>query len=186
MKELKGKYYNGIKSNAVRKARAKHFAKNSLKGSRDASAYKKAPGDDTPTKPSKYTIKYKKMYEKNYSDKTIRCTKCNWSWKESTTEDHDKFECHKCNSKGAEFDSIIEDNYSKADKSIKEKSKKTKIPFGILKEVYKRGVAAWRTGHRPGTGPEQWGHGRVNSFIVKGKTYKTTDKDLSDKLRKRK
>jgi hypothetical protein len=43
---------------------------------------------------------------------------------------------------------------SKADASLKKKSKKTGIPFGILKQVFNRGKAAWRTGHRPGTNPE--------------------------------
>ena len=36
------------------------------------------------------------------------------------------------------------------------KSEKSKVPYGILKKVYNRGMAAWRTGHRPGTTPQQW------------------------------
>jgi len=47
-----------------------------------------------------------------------------------------------------------EDLEENADVSLKKKAEKTGIPFGILKQVYKRGVAAWRTGHRPGTTPE--------------------------------
>ena len=65
-----------------------------------------------------------------------------------------------------------------ADKSLAKKSEKSGISVGILKQVYKRGVAAWRTGHRPGTTPEQWGHARVNSFITGGKTRTTADADL--------
>jgi phosphopantetheine adenylyltransferase len=65
-----------------------------------------------------------------------------------------------------------------ADKSLQKKADKSGISVGILKQVYKRGVAAWRTGHRPGTTPEQWGHARVNSFIVGGKTRTTADADL--------
>jgi len=65
-----------------------------------------------------------------------------------------------------------------ADKSLKKKSDASGISVGILKQVYKRGVAAWRTGHRPGTTPEQWGHARVNSFISGGKTRTTADADL--------
>lgn len=64
------------------------------------------------------------------------------------------------------------------DKSLKKKAEKSGIAFSILKQVYNRGVAAWRTGHRPGTTPEQWGHARVNSFIVGGKTRTTADADL--------
>jgi Zn finger protein HypA/HybF involved in hydrogenase expression len=29
-------------------------------------------------------------------DKKIVCTKCGWNWKESETEEHDKYVCHKC------------------------------------------------------------------------------------------
>lgn len=42
-----------------------------------------------------------------------------------------------------------EDLEENADASLKKKAEKTGIPFGILKKVYNRGVAAWRTGHRP-------------------------------------
>lgn len=70
-----------------------------------------------------------------------------------------------------------------ADVSIRKKAKHFKIPFGILKAVYRRGVGAWTSGHRPGVGPEQWGHARVNSFIRKGKTYYTADSDLAKKLK---
>lgn len=65
-----------------------------------------------------------------------------------------------------------------ADSSLKKKAEKSGISFSILKKVYNRGVAAWRTGHRPGTTPQQWGHARVNSFITGGKTRTTGDADL--------
>ena len=73
-------------------------------------------------------------------------------------------------------------NYS--DTPLKKKSQKTGIPFGILKQVFNRGKAAWRTGHRPGTNPTQWGHARVNSFATKSKgTWGGADKDLAAKAR---
>lgn len=65
-----------------------------------------------------------------------------------------------------------------AKKALKKKSEKSGISLSILTQVYNRGVAAWRTGHRPGTTPEQWGFARVNSFIVGGKTRTTADSDL--------
>lgn len=70
-------------------------------------------------------------------------------------------------------------------KSLREKSAKSGISTGILNQVYKRGVAAWRTGHRPGTTPQQWGHARVNSFITGGKTRTTADADLAKRISKR-
>lgn len=64
--------------------------------------------------------------------------------------------------------------------ALRKKSEKSGISYGILKKVYDRGMAAWRTGHRPGTTPHQWAFARVNSYITKGKTYHTADKDLRE------
>lgn len=64
------------------------------------------------------------------------------------------------------------------------KAEKTGMPYGILKKVYDRGMAAWRTGHRPGTTPQQWAFARVNSFATKSKgTWGKADKDLAAKVR---
>jgi hypothetical protein len=64
------------------------------------------------------------------------------------------------------------------------KAKKSGISLSTLKTVYKRGVAAWNSGHRPGTTPQQWGMARVNSYITKGSgTYGGADKDLHEDAR---
>lgn len=65
-----------------------------------------------------------------------------------------------------------------ADEAIRKKSEDSGISFSILKKVYERGFAAWRTGHRPGTTPHQWAMARINSFVVGGKTRTTADADL--------
>lgn len=65
-----------------------------------------------------------------------------------------------------------------AKEGLKNKAAKSGVSYGTLKKVYDRGMAAWKSGHRPGTTPQQWGMARVNSFITKGKTYHTADKDL--------
>ena len=68
---------------------------------------------------------------------------------------------------------------------LEKKADKSGMPYGILKQVFNRGVAAWRTGHRPGTNPQQWGYARVNSFVTKSKgTWGGADKDLAAKVRK--
>ena len=36
-------------------------------------------------------------------------------------------------------------------KGVRKKAKETGIPYSILNQVFKRGKAAWKTGHRPGT-----------------------------------
>ena len=61
---------------------------------------------------------------------------------------------------------------------LKDISKVTGIPLKTLKTVYDRGLAAGRTGHRPGASPQAWAYARVHSFVVKGKTYYTADKNL--------
>lgn len=72
-----------------------------------------------------------------------------------------------------------------ADASLKKKADKTGMPLGVLRQVYNRGVAAWKTGHRPGTTPQQWGHARVNSFVTKSSgTWGKADADLAAKVRK--
>lgn len=65
--------------------------------------------------------------------------------------------------------------------SLQEMSKETGVPLKILKKVFNRGMAAWRTGHRPGATQQQWGYARVKSFLLKGKTYYTADADLANK-----
>lgn len=74
-----------------------------------------------------------------------------------------------------------------------------------LDEVYKRGIGAWKTNigsvrlkkdfsKNPDTkkyprsarlGKEQWAMARVYSFVNKGKTYHTADKDIAIKERKK-
>jgi hypothetical protein len=63
-------------------------------------------------------------------------------------------------------------------KSLEEKAQVTGVPLRFLLESYNRGMAAWRTGHRPGATQQQWGYARVHSFLLCGKTARTTDSDL--------
>ncbi len=63
--------------------------------------------------------------------------------------------------------------------SLSEIAKATGVSKSILQKVYDRGMAAWRTGHRPGASPEAWGMARVHSFVLHGKTWRTADKDLA-------
>jgi hypothetical protein len=70
-------------------------------------------------------------------------------------------------------------------KSLEEKAKASGVPLKEIKECYNRGMAAWRTGHRPGATQQQWGYARVHSFLLCGKTYQTTDSDLVRSAKKR-
>ena len=69
------------------------------------------------------------------------------------------------------------------DKGLDAKAKKSGISKSILKKVYDRGLAAYKTGHRPGATAPQWAMARVNSFITKGKgTWGGADKDLAKQV----
>lgn len=74
-----------------------------------------------------------------------------------------------------------EETMNESTEALKKKAKKSGVSLSVLKKVYARGVAAWNSGHRPGTTPQQWGMARVNSYITKGKgTYHGADKDLRE------
>ena len=201
------KYFSGI-GKGTKDDRARHFEKGAKKDDNDPSAYKPAPGDATAkTKPSQYTQKMKKKFpdlydeERNYRreydlyhsrpeqiERRSSRNKARRAMGDKAVKGMDVG--HKDNNPlNNEPDNLRNENpsdnrreprlrESAADASLRKKAEKTGISFSILKQVYKRGVAAWRTGHRPGTTPEQWGHARVNSFATGGKTRTTADADL--------
>jgi hypothetical protein len=69
-------------------------------------------------------------------------------------------------------------------KSLEERAKASGVPVRFLRKSFNRGRAAWRTGHRPGATPEQWGYARVSSLLMGGPTSKTTDKDIVEEASK--
>lgn len=69
-------------------------------------------------------------------------------------------------------------------KSLTQKAKATGVPEKYLRTSYNRGLAAWRTGHRPGATPQQWGFARVHSFLLCGKTHYGPDSDVVRAARK--
>lgn len=63
--------------------------------------------------------------------------------------------------------------------SLEQKAEATGVPVKYLKESYSKGLAAWRTGHRPGASQQAWGYARVHSLLLKGKTFYTADADIA-------
>lgn len=57
-------------------------------------------------------------------------------------------------------------------KSLKNKAEKTGAPMGALRAIYNKGLAAWRTGHRPGASQHAWAMARVNSVLAGGPARK--------------
>ena len=64
-------------------------------------------------------------------------------------------------------------------RSLENKAKVTGVPLDIIQQVYDKGLAAWRTGHRPGATPQQWGYARVHSFLIGGPTSRGPDRLLA-------
>ena len=183
-------------SKSTKQKRAAHFAKG-----KDGPA----PGDGhAETKPSKSTKKFKQMYgesegpcwdthkqvgmKKKNGKEVPNCVPKNEKLKQSKTYPNLKY----ATGKSAQVAKDRADSIEKRKKLLKKedfqlnekieglitKAEKSGIPYGILKKVYDRGMAAWKTGHRPGTTPQQWAFARVNSFLTGGKTRTTADADL--------
>jgi hypothetical protein len=85
--------------------------------------------------------------------------------------------------KTSKYTASWKSKFPKAD-SLEDKAKASGVPLKYIKESYNRGMAAWRTGHRPGATEQQWGYARVHSFLLCGKTYHTTDADIAEKAKK--
>jgi len=74
--------------------------------------------------------------------------------------------------------------YVEAIAGLQKKADKSGMPYSILKQVYDRGMAAWKGGHRPGASQHQWAFARVNSFVTKSSgTWGGADKDLAAKVK---
>ena len=71
------------------------------------------------------------------------------------------------------------------DRFISAVAKVTKIPRAIIDKVFRKGQAAWATGHRPGATQSQWARARVYSFLQKGRTVSSgADEDLYAQAKK--
>lgn len=72
------------------------------------------------------------------------------------------------------------------DKALATKAKASGISKSILKRVYSKGAAAWKSGHRPGVSQQQWAMGRVNSFLTGKGGARKADKELWAQAKKSK
>ena len=72
----------------------------------------------------------------------------------------------------------------KIETALKNKVEETGVPIEFLRIVMRRGMAAWKTGHRPGATEQQWGYARVNSFLTKQPgTWGDADSDVAKEVR---
>ena len=130
----------------------------------DPKAYKEMPGDkEAREKGEVKTSKHVKSYHELYGDEDEK--------NESLVVEDEE------NDMGP-----IDDE--KVEKALKKKEEETGVPIKFLRIVMRRGMAAWRTGHRPGAGVHQWGYARVNSFLTKQEgTWDGADKDVAQMVK---
>ena len=179
------KYFSGL-SPSTKEKRDAAFQKGKTASDDSPSSYKPSPGDaEAETKPSKYTKKYKQMFGEQ--DAVVRAKDQIKREKEADKEKHDRLldrariqDTQTKNRQTEEYE-LSED----ATVALQKKADKSGVSLGILRQVYNRGMSAWKTGHRPGATQQQWAFARVNSFLTGGGARKA-DADLWSKAKGRK
>ena len=156
----------------------------------DPDAYKEMPGDEEArekgeVKKSKHTKDYHKLYgddaDEALSDYEIKKKGYKKLYKNYPYKKKDKKK-ELVKEEKAEGDRSALD--SKVETALATKSEETGVPVALLRIVYRRGMAAWKSGHRPGATQEQWAYARVNSFLTKQDgTWGGADKDVAKEVR---
>lgn len=164
-------YFKGISKSTAAKKKSQ-MTKQAKMDDDDPDAYKEMPGDtkrEDLQKKSNHTNAYHKKFGKDED----------YVW-ESIEEDY-LLEADDSDKQSTDRGPIDDKDL---ETGLKNKSKETGVPMGILRAVMRRGMAAWKSGHRPGIGQAQWAYARVNSFLTKGKgTWGKADKDLAKEVR---
>ena len=128
--------------------------------------------------PKKYTQKLSRK-DKKKQIKNIKTTKK--AYKNKKYVDRPKLKSYK--NKKSSWTQQFHKKYPGV-KSIREISKKTKIPEGELRAVLRKGRGAYySSGSRPNQTSESWGRARMYSYILGGPTRKY-DKAITEKYKK--
>ena len=154
----------------------------------DIQAKKKLPYDKDTDRPKKYVAglsdKEKKSHDRHLAKQGKKSDSDKSAYKQSPADKVAKTKPSVHTKKYKQMFGESDVELNEVIKGLKKKSEKSGMPYSILKQVYNRGMAAWKGGHRPGTTPQQWAFARVNSFITKSSgTWGKADKDLAKKVR---
>jgi hypothetical protein len=168
---LEGGYYSGISKSTADKKKAQMKDQAAMDDD-DPNAYKELPGDTKGKKLLK-TSKHTSAYHDKFSKDEDYVWEAEDELYLLEGDDDDK----QSTDRGPIDNAAVE-------KGLAKKAEETGVPIGIIRAVMRRGMAAWKSGHRPGAGQEQWGYARVNAFLTKGKgTWGKADKDLAKEVR---
>lgn len=168
-------YFKGISTSTARKKMAQMKDQAAMDDD-DPDAYKPMPGSTKGKKllkTSKHTKNYQDIYGEDKKE-TKNESIINWELYQSIKGNDLKIE--KEIKDFSIFPFMINEDDAGGDRSpidndaiesgLKKKSEETGVPLPLLRIVMRRGMAAWKSGHRPGAGQEQWGYARVNSFLT--------------------
>lgn len=149
-----------LKGSPQKRKRTKEIEARAKKDTDDPSAYRPFATDKDPktgepikTKTSKWTKKFEKMFGEVEE-----------SFEPSVKDVLREF-----------IEEVMLLNEKKGDtvtKALKNKAKKSGAPMSALRAIYNKGLAAWRTGHRPGASQHAWAMARVNSVLAGGPARK--------------
>jgi hypothetical protein len=164
-------YFKGLSKSTADKKKAQ-MTKQADMDDDDPEAYKEMPGD-TKGKKNLETSVYTKKYHERFGKKE------NYTWE---AEDENSL-LEADSGEKASTDQTPLDNEA-VETGLAKKKKETGCPIGIIRAVFRHGMAAWKSGHRPGAGQDQWAYARVNSFLTGGKgTWGKADADLAKEAR---
>ena len=199
MKRKMPGYFKGLSPSTANK-RASQFKKQAKMSDSNPAAYKEAPGDSKGTKVvSKWTRMFDEKFNKKKNEskqvdqdkdgdndfddvKIARMKASGMSHDDAVEKVHETIE--RAEDTILDSQSLIEEIHAeeilealnaKTRKALKNKAEKANAPMGALTTVYNKGLAAWKTGHRPGAGQHQWAMARVNSFLAGGPARRVDD-----------
>lgn len=175
--EMDPNYLKGL-SGEERAARRREIEYRKNKRSSDPSAYGPFKTDKTPSgKPrggNKESVWTRKAREMGFGpDKQKKKTK-----KEATEHDEEflledfDLEVLREFINEAILDEKKKRKGNNVTKALKNKAEKSGAPMSALRAIYNKGLAAWRTGHRPGASQHAWAMARVNSVLAGGPARK--------------
>ena len=128
-------------------------------------------GKPIKTKPSKWNKKFEKMFGSGKKAKNE-----SMEYEEDVFEDALLEEVDVDVETLREFisEAILDEKKKGANvtQALKNKAEKANAPMSALRAIYNKGLAAWRTGHRPGASQHAWAMARVNSVLAGGPARK--------------
>jgi hypothetical protein len=180
LKEMASKKYVGYEDAINASIKTTEKRENWLKDLA-INADKKLPYDKDTDQPKKYVAglsdKEKKSHDRHLEKQGKKSDSDKSAYKQSPADKVAK-------TKTSVHTTKYKQMFGEEIKGLKNKAEKSGMPYPILKQVYDRGMAAWKGGHRPGTTPQQWAFARVNSFVTKSSgTWGKADADLAKKVR---